>query len=142
MSVIGSAGSSGAVYNSGCGGTEDLLSGATVAVDYSVGIAFGCYHPNLLLYFCKRGNLIPIHIISLFVCCLLGVGCSWTWGSIFMRGFEVVAVVVLLVGGIGQSFLNLKRFPGIFLLQVMGCQHELGCFQVVRGCSLKSGKGF
>ena len=36
MSVIGSAGSSGAVYSSGFGGIEDLVTGAAVAVDYSV----------------------------------------------------------------------------------------------------------
>ena len=44
----------------------------------------------------------------------LEVGCSWAWGSIFMGGVEVVVVIVLLVGGISQSFLNSKRFPNIF----------------------------
>ena len=67
MPVIRSAGSSGAIYSSGFGGTEDLVSGAAVAVDYSVGIAFGGCHPNPLLYFCKWGNLVPIHIVLLFV---------------------------------------------------------------------------
>ena len=55
MSVIGSAGTSAAFDNSGSGGTEGLVSGAAVAVDYSVGIAFGGHHPNSLLYFCKWG---------------------------------------------------------------------------------------
>ena len=69
---------------------------------------------------------------------VLGVGCSWAWGSIFMGGFQIVAVTVLLVGGIGQSFLNSKRSsPKSFLLWAMGCQQKLGCFQVVGGCSLK-----
>ena len=67
MSVIRSAGSSGTVHNSGSGGAEDLVSGAAVAVDYSVQIAFGGYHPNLLLYYCKWGNSVPIHIVLLFV---------------------------------------------------------------------------
>ena len=44
----------------------------------------------------------------------LGVGCSCSWGSIFIGGLEFVAVTVLLVGGIGQSFLNSKRFQDIF----------------------------
>ena len=43
----------------------------------------------------------------------LGVG-SCAWGSIFMGGLELVAVTVLLVGGIGLSFLISKRFPDIF----------------------------
>ena len=53
MPVVGSAGSSGAFDNSGSGGTEGLVSGAAVAVDYSVGIAFDGHHPSLLLYLCK-----------------------------------------------------------------------------------------
>ena len=44
----------------------------------------------------------------------LGVGCSCSWGSIFMGSLEFVAVTVLLVGGIGQSFFNSKRFLNIF----------------------------
>ena len=66
MSVIGSAGSSGAFDKSGSQGPEGLVSGAAVTVDYSVGIAFGGHHPNLL-YFCKWGNSVPIHIALLLV---------------------------------------------------------------------------
>ena len=88
MSVFGSTGSSRAVYSSGFGGTEDLVSGAAVAVEYSVGIAFGGYHPNLLLYVCKLGNSVPIHIILLFVVLLhwgqvvLGPGALSLWGGL------------------------------------------------------------
>ena len=32
-----------------------------------VGFVFGVNHPNLPLYFCKRGNLVSIHIILLLV---------------------------------------------------------------------------
>ena len=42
------------------------------------------------------------------------IGCSCAWGSIFMGGLELVGVTVLLVGGIGHSFLNSKGFPDIF----------------------------
>ena len=59
MPVIGSSGSSEAVYSSGFGGAEDLVSGAAVAVDYSVGIAFGGYCPNLLLCFLQMGQFCP-----------------------------------------------------------------------------------
>ena len=59
---------------------------------------------------------------------VLGVGCSWAWGSIFMNGFEIVAVAVLLVGGIGQSFLNLKKFPDIFPALGHGVPAQTGMF--------------
>ena len=65
----------------------------------------------------------------------LGVTCSWVCSSIFVGGFGVV--IVVRVGGIGQSFLNLKIFPDIFPALGHGCQCELGYFQVVGGCSLK-----
>ena len=66
MSLIRSTGGLGAFDNSGPGGTEGLESEAAVAVGYSVGIAFGGHHPNLL-YFCKWGNLVPICIALLLV---------------------------------------------------------------------------
>ena len=74
----------------------------------------------------------------------LGVGCSCAWGSIFMDGLELVALMVLLVGGTGQTFLNSKRFPDIFLPQVMECKHKLACFLLVGGLfsGVLSGKGF
>ena len=92
MSVIGSAGSSRAFDNSGSGSTDGLASGAAVAVDYPVGIAFGGHHPNLLLYFCKWGNLVPICITLLLVVLLywglvvsgpgaLFFGCIWDSSS-------------------------------------------------------------
>ena len=37
------------------------------------------------------------------------VGCSCTWGSIFMGYLELVGVTVLVVGRIVQSFLNLNQ---------------------------------
>ena len=84
MSVIRGTGRSGAFDNSGSGGTEGLVSGAAVAVDYSIGIAFGGHHPNLL-YFCKWGNLVPIHIALLLVVLLYwglvvpGPGALFLW---------------------------------------------------------------
>ena len=145
MSVFGSTGSSGAVYNSGFGGTEDLVSGDTVAVDCSVGIAFGGYHPNLLLYFCKWGNSVPINIIPCFVVLL-------HWGSVvpgpgtlsLLGDFGVVALVVLLVGGIGQFFLNSKRFPDIFPALGHGVPDQTGMFLSGGGLlsEVPSGEGF
>ena len=60
----------------------------------------------------------------------LVVGCSWAWGSIFMRGFGIVAVAVLLVllGGISQYFLNSKRFPNIFPASGHGVLVQTGMF--------------
>ena len=78
MSVIGSTGSSGAFDDSASGGTEGLVSGAAVAVHYSVGIAFGGYYPNLLLYSCKWGNVVPIHIALLLMVLLY-------WGLVIPR---------------------------------------------------------
>ena len=128
MSVNGSAGSSGAVYNSGSWGTEDLVSGAAVAVDYSVGIAFGDYSPNFLPYVCKWGSLVPINIIPLLWCCYTRVGCSWAWGSIFMGGFEVVTVVVLLVGGISHLFSIWRGSLDIFPALGHGVPVQTGIF--------------
>ena len=88
MSVIRSTGSSGAFDNSGSGDTESLVSGAAVAVVYSVGIAFGGHHPNLLLYFCKWSNSVSIPNCSAFGgAVVLGVGCPWAWGSTFCGWF-------------------------------------------------------
>ena len=129
MSAIGSAVSSEAIYNSGSWGAEDLVSGAAVAVDYSVGIAFGGYHPNLLLYFCKWGNSAHIYIVPLFVVLLHWrqvvpvLGALSLWGAL-----EVVAVVLFLVGGIGQSFLNSKRFADIFPALGHGVPAQTGIF--------------
>ena len=43
----------------------------------------------------------------------LGVGWFGSWGSILIGGLGIVAVMVLLVGGIGQSFFSSKRLPYI-----------------------------
>ena len=56
----------------------------------------------------------PSASLCFWWCCCTGVGCSWARSSIFMGGFEIVGVAVLLVGGIGQYFLNSMRFPDIF----------------------------
>ena len=52
-----------------------------------------------------------------------------------MGGFEV-AVVVLLVGGICQSFLNSKRFPEIFPALGHGVPAQTGMFLSGGVCSL------
>ena len=45
-----------------------------------------------------------------------------------MGGFEIVAVAVLLVGGIGQSFLNSKKFPDIHRALGHGVPVQTGMF--------------
>ena len=82
---MGVLGALGLLIILGLGGTEGLVSGAAVAVHYSVGIAFGGHHPNLLLYFLQMGQFSPHLHHSAF------------GGSIFMGSFEIVAVVLLLV---------------------------------------------
>ena len=77
MSVIGSTGSAGAFDNSGSGITEGLVSGAAVAMDYSVEVASDGHCPNLLLYFCKWGSLVPICIALLLAVLLY-------WGLVFL----------------------------------------------------------
>ena len=67
----------------------------------------------------------------------LGVGCSCAWGSIFMVGLEFVAVTVLLARGIGQSFLNSKRFPDIVPALGHGVLVQTGMFLVVEDCFLE-----
>ena len=70
---------------------------------------------------------------------VLRVGCSCAWGSIFMGGLELVGVMVLLVGGINQSFHNSIQRGSLrfFLPQAIECYHKLGCFLVVGDCSLE-----
>ena len=77
----------------------------------------GGHHPILPLMFLHMGKFGPhLHFSAFGATSELVVSCSWAWGSIFMGGFAIVAVAVLLLllGGIGQYFLNLKRFPDIF----------------------------
>ena len=76
----------------------------------------------------------------------LVVGCSWAWGSILMGFFGIVAVAVLLLllGGIGQSFLNLKRFPDIFPALGNGVLAQLRMLSRGRGLfsEVPSSEGF
>ena len=60
-----------------------------------------------------------------------------------MGGFDVVAVAVLL-GGIGQSFLDLKRSPDIFPALGHGVPVQTGIFLSGGGLfsEIFSGKGF
>ena len=113
MSVTGSPGSFVAFDNSGSGGVEDLASEVVeyfvaVCLEHSAEIVFDGHHPSPPLFF-QMGQLGPHSHFSAFGATVaLGVACSWVCGSIFMGGFEVIA------GGMGQSFLNSKRFPDIF----------------------------
>ena len=54
-----------------------------------------------------------------------------------MRGFGIVAIAVLLLGGINQSFLNSKRFPDIFPALDHGVLAQTGMSSRGGGCSLK-----
>ena len=63
------------------------------------------------------GQFGPHLHLSGFVTVELGFDWPGSWGSTFIAGdlgFVVVTVVVLVVGGIGQSFLILKRLPDTF----------------------------
>ena len=66
----------------------------------------------------------------------LGVGCFCSWGSIFIGSLEFMAVMVLLVGGISQCFLNSKRFPDIFTASGQGVLVQTGAFSNGGGCFL------
>ena len=72
----------------------------------------------------------------------LGITCSWVCGSIFMGSFDVVIAVG--VGGAGQSFLNLKRFPDIFPALGHGVPVQVGMFSSGGGMlsELPSWEGF
>ena len=77
------------------------------------GIAFDACHPSLLLHFCKWDNMGPHLHCSGFGVGALGLADLVSWGSMFTGGLGFVAVTVLLVGRIGQSFLSFKK---IFVL--------------------------
>ena len=62
----------------------------------------------------------------------MGVIASWDCGSIFIGGFEVD------VGGIEQSFLNLKRFPNIDPALGHWVPVWVGIFSSGGGCCLTS----
>ena len=77
----------------------DTLLGASeplVGEVFSVAAVFGGCHPNLhpFLDFCRRGNLVPIHICLFFG---LVIDCSSILGSSFMEGFGLVTPVVSLL---------------------------------------------
>ena len=65
-----------------------------------------------------------------------------TWGSIFIRGFGIVAVIVSLAGGMGQSFLISKRLPDILLASGQGVVAWAGASSKGGGCSLELESGF
>ena len=109
------------------------------------GVVFGAHHLDLLLYSCKWDSSVPIHIVLLLVVLLhWGFGCSCSLGSIFMCSLEFVAVTVLLVGGICQSFLNSKRLPDIFPALGQVVLAETGVFSNGGGMfpGIPSGEGF
>ena len=59
----------------------------------------------------------------------LGYESPGSWGLTFITGslgFVVVTVVVLVAGGIGQSFLNWKRLPHIFPALGQGVSAQTG----------------
>ena len=92
----------------------------------------------IFLYILQRGQFsLHLHHFAFGGAAALGVGHSCAWGSIFMDCLELVGVKVLLVGGISQSFLNLKGSLRFFLPQAMGCKCELGHFLMVGGYSLE-----
>ena len=131
MSVTWISGNSGASGSFGSGGAA---SGAVVVA----GTAFGGHHPNLPLSFCRWGNSVPIHTFRPLVLLL-----NW-WlvvpgpGGLFYGGFGRVAVAVLLIlGGISQSFLNSKRFSDIFPILGYEVLVQTGMFSRDGGCSLK-----
>ena len=86
-----------------------------------VGVNFGAHHTNLPLYFCKWDNLVPICIVVPLVVVL-----HWGWlflclGLNLYGWFRNGRSNSIVRRGIGQSFLNSKRFPEIFLPWAMGC---------------------
>ena len=61
-----------------------------------------------------------------------------------MGGLELVAVTVLLVDWISQSFLNSKRFPDIFPALGHGVLVQTGIFSIGGGLfsAVPTGEGF
>ena len=57
---------------------------------------------------------------------VLGICRFGSYGSVLMDSLEVVGVIVLLGGGIGQSFLSLKRLPDIFPASGQGVLAQSG----------------
>ena len=113
MSVTGSTGSFGLLINFESGALTALHLELLWLCTWSIllKLLLMVTVPVFLYIFYKWGSFVPIHISLLLVLLLhWGLVCSWVCGSIFMWGFEVVVVV----GGIGQSFLKSKRFPDIF----------------------------
>ena len=133
MSVIRSAGSSRVFIILGLGTLKALCLGLLWLWITLLELILVITMPIFFYIFTNWSFWSPSALLCFGIAIVLGVGCSWAWGSIFMGGFEIVAVAVLLVGGIGQSFLNLKRFSDIFPALGHGCQHELVYFWVVGG---------
>ena len=93
-----------------CFGSEKKSSAVYLVLEclyWFVGVVFGAHHPNILLH-SSKGDSSGFGVVA------LEVGWSCSWGLLFIGSLGFVAVMVLLVGGISQSFLNSKRFPDIF----------------------------
>ena len=106
-----------------------VLGKGTSAVHQMVEVVSDVLHPNPLPLFCKWGNLVPHPHLSGFVTFELGFDWFGSWGSTFIvGGLEFVAMleVVLVVGGIDQSFLISKRMPGMFPALGEGLFSEVG----------------
>ena len=121
---FGSGGSSSAVY---------------LVFEYFLVLCWSCFwcSPSQSSTFLQMGQFGPhLHHSAFGDAVTLRVGCSGSWDSIFMGGLEFVAVVLELVGGIGQSFLNSKRFPYIFPALGQGVLAQSGAFSNGRGVVL------
>ena len=103
---------------------------------WSVGIAFDAHHSSLLLHSCKWDNLVPICITLVLVLLYWGLADLDPGGLIFIGSLGFVAVTVLLVGGIGQSFLSSKRLPDIFPASGQGVLVQTGASSNGGGCFL------
>ena len=82
------------------------------------------------------GQLGPHLHHSGFGAVALGAGLFDSWDSIFIGGLGFMAVMVLLAGGIGQSFLSSKRLPDIFLALGQGVLAQTGTFSNGGGFSV------
>ena len=77
------------------------------------------------------GQFGPHRYHSGFVTVELGINWPGSWGSTFIiggLGFVAVMVAVLVVGGIGQSLLILKRLPDILPASDQGIPAHRGIF--------------
>ena len=78
-----------------------------VCLEHSAEIVFDGHHPSPPLHFCKWGSSVPFHIS-------LPLVLWWHWGLLMILWLYLNGGFEVIVGGIGQSFLNLNKFPDIF----------------------------